>query len=62
MRIVFDKLTQKNTETVRDELKALFKMNNIELARNLKNRIIDQNRNQIARMVECLDEGFEACF
>ena len=62
MRNVFDKLPRKNTETVRDELKALFKMNNIELARNLKNRIIDQYRNQYAKMVECLDEGFEDSF
>lgn len=37
-------------------------MNNIELARNLKNRIIDQYRNQYAKMVECLDEGFEDSF
>lgn len=52
MRNVFDKLPRKNTKTVRDELKELFKMNNIELGRNLKNRIIDQYRNQYTKMVE----------
>ena len=36
MRNVFDKLPRKNTEMIRDELKILFKTNNIDIARNIK--------------------------
>ncbi len=62
MRNVFDKLPRKNTEKVRAELKVLFKTNNIELARSLKNQIVDEYAGQYEKMVECLDEGFEDSF
>lgn len=62
MRNVFDKLPRKNTSEVRDELKMLFKTNNIELARKMKNGLIDKYTEQYPRMTECLDEGFEDGF
>ena len=62
MRNVFDKLPRKNTEQVRDELKVLFKTNNIELARTLKNQIVNHDASHYEKMVECLDEGFEDSF
>ena len=62
MRNVFDKLPRKNTETVRDELKMLFKTNNIEIARKLKNDIVNRYVDKYQKMVECLDEGFEDSF
>lgn len=62
IRNVFDKLPRKDTEKVRAELKGLFKTNNIELARSLKNRIVDHYSAQYGKMVECLDEGFEDSF
>lgn len=62
MRNVFDKLPRKNTEQVRDELKVLFKTNNIELARTLKNQIVNRYSSHYEKMVECLDEGFEDSF
>ena len=62
MRNVFEKLPRKNTEQVRDELKVLFKTNNIELARALKNQIVNRYSSHYEKMVECLDEGFEDSF
>ncbi|CAM3762042.1 IS256 family transposase [Erysipelothrix urinaevulpis] len=62
MRNVFDKLPRKNTETVRDELKVLFKTNNIEIARTIKNSIVKLYSDKYQKMVECLDEGFEDSF
>ena len=62
MRNVFDKLPRKNTETIRDELKVLFKTNNIEIARTLKNSICERYSEKYRKMTECLDEGFEDGF
>ena len=62
MRNVFDKLPRKNTETIRDELKVLFKTDNIEIARSLKNSIVERYSEKYAKMTECLDEGFEDGF
>lgn len=62
MRNVFDKLPRKNTSEVRDELKMLFKTNNIEIAHKMENELIDKYSGQYPKMTECLDEGFEDGF
>ncbi len=62
MRNVFDKLPRKNTSEVRDELKMLFKTNNIEIARKMKDELIDKYSEMYSKMTECLDEGFEDGF
>lgn len=62
IRNVLDKLPRKDTEKVRAELRGFFKTNNIELARSLKNRIVDHYSSRYGKMVECLDEGFEDSF
>lgn len=62
MRNVFDKLPRKNTEEVRGELKVLLKTTNIEIARRLKNEIVDKYIGKYSKMTECLDEGFEDGF
>ena len=62
MRNVFDKLPRKNTETIRDELKVLFKTNNIDIARTLKNSICERYSENYGKMTDCLDEGFEDAF
>ena len=62
MRNVFDKLPRKNTEMIRDELKVLFKTNNIDIARNMKNDIITRYCDKYQKMTDCLDEGFEDAF
>lgn len=62
MRNVFDKLPHKNTAEVRAELKVLFKTTHIDLARKLKNEIVDKYTDTYAKMTDCLDEGFEDSF
>lgn len=62
MRNVFDKLPRKKTEMIRDELKILFKTNNIDIARNMKNDIIRRYSEKYQKMTDCLDEGFEDAF
>lgn len=62
MRNVFDKLPRKNTEDVRSELKALFKMTNIAVARSYKNQLVDKYIDKYQAMVHVLDEGFEDAF
>ena len=59
MRNVFDKLPRKNTETIRNELKVLFKTNNIDIARTLKNSLCELYSEKYEKMTDCLDEGFE---
>ena len=62
MRNVFDKLPRKNTEMIRYELKVLFKTNNLDIARKLKNDIITHYSDKYQKMTDCLDEGFEDAF
>ena len=62
MRNVFDRFPKKNTETVRSELKLIFKTANIELARSMKNDLVEKQSEKYSSMVECLDEGFEDGF
>ena len=47
---------------IRDELKVLFKTNNIEIARTLKNSICERYSEKYRKMTECLDEGLEDGF
>ena len=62
MRNVFDKLPKKNTQLVRDELKVLFKATNIEVARKLKDDLIEKYSEAYVNMTDCLDDGFEDAF
>ena len=62
MRNVFDKLPKRNTEAIRIELKALFKLTSIEAARAYKNQIVDRYVDKYPNMVTVLDEGFEDAF
>lgn len=62
MRNVFDMLPRKNTSEIRDELKMLFKTDNIEIARKMKNELINKYSEMYPKMTECLDEGFEDGF
>lgn len=55
-------MSKKNTETIRSELKLLFKTANIELARSVKNDLVEKYSKKYSNMVECLDEGFEYGF
>ena len=62
MRNVFDKLPKKNTEAIRSELKALFKLTSIEAARAYKNQLVDRYVDKYPNMANVLDEGFEDAF
>ena len=62
MRNVFDRLPKKNTELVRSELKSLFKTTNIEVARSMRDDLVNKYSDQYSSMIECLDEGFEDGF
>ena len=62
MRNVFDRLPKKNTEVVRSELKALFRMTNLEAARTFKNQLVDKYSTLYSAMSETLDSGFEDSF
>ncbi len=62
MRNVFEKLPKKNTQEVRSELKALFKMTHMPSARAFKNRLAEEYSTRYATMTEILDEGFEDSF
>lgn len=62
MRNVFDKLPKKNTDTVRAELKLLFKATDIQLARELKDEITKKYGEQYESMITCLEEGFDDGF
>lgn len=63
MRNVFDKLPRKNCEELRTELKLLFRITDIELARKKKIELLEayqEDKYQVA--LNCLDEGFEDGF
>lgn len=62
LRNVFNHVPKKNTEQVRSELKALFRMTNIEAARDLKKRLEDKYADLYPDMIETLDSGFEDSF
>ena len=52
----------KRTEEVRSELKALFRMTNIEAARDFKKRLENKYTDLYPGMIETLDSGFEDSF
>ena len=57
-----DKLPRKNTQEIRDEIKNLFRITDIDAARLYKTKLIDQHSEKYKKMCECLDEGFEDAF
>ena len=62
MRNVFNHVPRKRSEDVRSELKALFRMTNIEAARDFKKRLEDKYTDLYPDMIETLDSGFEDSF
>ncbi|NLC42626.1 MAG: IS256 family transposase [Erysipelothrix sp.] len=62
MRNVFSHVPRKQTEEVRSELKALFRMTNIEAARDFKKRLENKYTDLYPGMIETLDSGFEDSF
>ena len=57
-----DKLPRKNTQEIRDEIKNLFRITDIDAARIYKTKIINQHSEKYKKMCQCLDEGFEGAF
>ena len=62
MRNVFNHVPRKRSEEVRSELKALFRMTNIEAARDFKKRLENKYTDLYPDMIETLDSGFEDSF
>jgi len=62
LRNVMDKLPRKNTQEIRDEIKHLFRINDIDAARLYKDKIIEKYSDKYEKMCDCLDEGFEDSF
>lgn len=62
IRNVMDRLPKKNTENVRNELKDLFRIHDIEVARVAKKKILNKFEEKYPSMCECLDSGFEDAF
>lgn len=62
LRNVMDKLPRKNTQEIRDEIKHLFRITDIDAARLYKDKIIEKNSDKYEKMCDCLDEGFEDSF
>lgn len=62
MRNVFNHVPRKQTEQVRSELKALFRMTNIEAARDFRKRLENKYTDLYPEMIETLDSGFEDSF
>lgn len=62
LRNVMDKLPRKNTQEIRDEIKHLFRINDIDAARLYKDKIIEKHSDKYEKMCDCLDEGFEDSF
>ena len=57
-----DKLPRKNTQEIRDEIKNLFRITDIDAARLYKTKLTDQHSEKYEKMCACLDEGFEDAF
>ena len=62
LRNVMDKLPKKNTQEIRNEIKELFRINDIDAARVCKNKILEKHSEKYNKMCECLDQGFEDAF
>jgi putative transposase len=62
LRNVMDKLPKKSTQEIRNEIKELFRINDIDAARITKNKILEKHSEKYNKMCECLDQGFEDSF
>ena len=62
LRNVMDKLPKKNTQEIRQEIKELFRINDIDAARITKDKILAKHSEKYNKMCECLDQGFEDSF
>ncbi len=62
LRNVMDKLPKKNIQEIRNEIKELFRINDIDVARITKNKILEKHSEKYNKMCECLDQGFEDSF
>lgn len=56
------KLLKKNTQEIRQEIIELFRINDIDVARITKNKILEKHSEKYNKMCECLDQGFEDSF
>lgn len=59
LRNVMDKLPMKNTQKIRDEIKNLFRITDIDAARLYKTKLINQHSEKYKKMCACLDEGLK---
>ena len=57
-----DRLPKKNTESIRNDIKNLFRIQDIEAARSVKDILLDNNFEKYEKMCDCLDSGFEDAF
>lgn len=62
IRNVMDRLPKKNTESIRNDIKNLFRIQDIEAARSVKDILLDNNFEKYEKMCDCLDSGFEDAF
>lgn len=62
LRNVMDKLPKKSTQEIRNEIKELFRINDIDAARITKDKILEKYSDKYNKMCECLDQGFEDSF
>lgn len=62
LKNVMDKLPKKSTQEIRNEIKELFRINDIDAARITKDKILEKYSEKYNKMCECLDQGFEDSF
>lgn len=64
LRNIFATVPKKNSSLFREQVKALFRITNLEQARALKNEILEQFSEEKGYQIACtcLDEGFEDAF
>ena len=64
LRNILSKTPKKNTEGFRTDIKALFKIQDINLARKMKDEIFlkYENKKKFQNSLNTLDEGFEDAF
>jgi len=64
LRNILSKAPKKNTEEFREDIKALFKIQDINLARKMKNEIFSkyESEKKYQKSLDALDEGFEDAF
>lgn len=64
IRNILSEIPKKNTEEYRRDIKALFKLQDIDLARTMKNEIFDkyEKENKYRKSLQILDEGFDDAF